>query len=70
VSGWARRQAGRRDPRRILPVRRRQAYAGGGRATVAANDNALPGRPRRRRKTSWVWSFALVTAAVVVLAFA
>jgi hypothetical protein len=50
-------------------VRRRQAYAGGGRAYVAANDNPLPARPRRLR-TTWIWPFALVTAAVVALAFA
>lgn len=69
MSAWARRQAGRRDPRRILPVRRRQAYAGGGRAYVAGNDNPLPARPRRL-KTAWILPFALVTAAVVALAFA
>jgi hypothetical protein len=62
----ARRQAGRRDPRRILPVRRRPAYAGAGRAWVAANDNPLPGRPRRLRR-DWLLPFAL---AVVALAAA
>jgi hypothetical protein len=65
--GLTRRQAGRRDPHRILPVRRRQAYAGGGGAYIAANDNPLPGRPRRLR--GWVLPVTLATAAALLLAF-
>jgi len=63
-----RRQAGRRDPRRILPVRRRQAYAGGGKPFIAANDNAPPASPRRVR--SWVLPLAFAAAALLALAFA
>ncbi|MBL8691548.1 MAG: hypothetical protein JNL04_20740 [Rhodospirillaceae bacterium] len=65
----ARRQAGRRAPHKVLPVRRRQAYAGGGRPHVAANDNPLPGRPRRLR-AGWALPFAVVLVAVAALAFA
>ena len=47
-------------------MRRRQAYAGGSRGHIAANDNPLPERPRRL-KAGWILSFAI--AAVLVLAF-
>ncbi|MBM3548301.1 MAG: hypothetical protein FJX54_15230 [Alphaproteobacteria bacterium] len=63
----SRRLAGRRDPRRILPVRRRQAYAGGGSTFAAANDNPAPARPRRLG--GWVLPFTLATAAILALAF-
>jgi hypothetical protein len=58
VSAWARRQAGR-DPRRVLPVRRRAAYAA---IRFAANDNdAAPPLGR---------GFWLPPAALILLALA
>ncbi|MBM3534827.1 MAG: hypothetical protein FJX60_17505 [Alphaproteobacteria bacterium] len=62
-----RRQAGRRDPHRILPVRRRQAYAGGGQAFAAANDNPMPAPSGRVR--GWFLPLALLGVIAIALAF-
>jgi len=66
LSVWARRQAGRRDPHRVLPHRRTSAYAGAAPTAVAANDNPAP--LPRRSPSAWIVPFGLVAATVLFLA--
>jgi hypothetical protein len=63
LTAEARRHAGR-DPRRVLPVRRRSAYAGA--AHLAANDNdAAPVLGRG----GWLLTLAVLGLAAIVVAF-
>jgi hypothetical protein len=63
LTAEARRHSGR-DPRRVLPVRRRPAYAGA--ARLAANDNAAAPRPGRG---GWLLTLAVLGLAALVVAF-